>query len=371
MLRAELQHNDLKHAWDRVSGIPHRSSPNDAFTLVLLTGYAGGVSITAQNGHVYGVSRCPGIVEQGLEPFIVQAEQMSRLVANADGLVTFRRNGIQMDVSCPGWRVTLPSVSGQFFRPELHEACDKYATRAEQLLFGLESALAATGKSHKSFSVELATLDFRKPNEPVAFGLDGTNASIYRLPVIEENTVGGIAKLPQQGIKQLLSFFRHEEGLVRLTHDVNWLVAYNNECALYARMAEGKLPDWSKIVDSNPHGELMRVTRQELSTAIRAATVAVDPNSPDEGTITVRCDVGTMTLTAQSSQYGSSEATVPYTGGNPSPVQFMVQANRFAKAVSRFADPEIEMGPAEHQGGIIFKAGDLTWILGTVVRGED
>ena len=370
MDRVEIQADELKRCWSRISSIPEPRSPNDNFALVLLKGIDGAISLTAQNGYVYGVSRASASVDAGPDDtFNIQAVQMAKVIENAEGLVTFKRQGERMRVSCGRWQVFMPSVLGQFMRPEQHDSADKFVTRIEPLVFGLDAACMAIGKGHKQFAVELTVIDMSNSDNPVVFAMDGTNACVAPLPVVEKTEGGSSIKLPRKCVTTLLSFFRHEEGLVRIKYDMNWAGVYNNECALFVIQGEGLIPNWAKIFEINACTDPMQVNRQELSNAVKVASMASDTNSSDECCIHAAIGKGEIVLSAASSQFGSSEVSVPCETGEHD-YQFRLHQHRFALALARFTDPMLTFGMSDNNCAVVFKSDALTWFCAVVTEGE-
>ena len=367
----ETSADNIKAAWARLSHIPNAKPVIDSHSLAMIAKSSTGFSLSAQNQHVYGGSLCVANcdIPEGWK-FFVNAAQMNKIVRNAEGVITMKQNSNELVVASRGWIMRLPSIVAEFNRPVLHDGKSTFATKVAQLSAGLEAGKAATGKADKVFAVDIVTLDMTNKERPVVFAIDGTNSSVHDLPIIEEPHNGGVAKLPLPSVSHAISFTRYEDGIVRIMHDMNNAVIYNDACFLYMRLAEGNVPPWGRIIAANACSRIATVETRELSNAVMVVSSVIDPESPEAAGIRVIMDHGTIVLSARSSQFGSSEATVPYEGGPEGPVEFKLGAGRFAKALARFSEPMIQFGLNDNNAGATFQSGPLMWVLAVIAEGE-
>jgi len=356
--------DSLKACWKRVSGIPRSKSPSDLNQLVRISAKDQTMTLAAQNHLVTGVSKCRADVDTPHDGIFVPAARFANIPANATNMVGLSK-GKQNEllVESTGWKLKMPSASHASQMPALSDSATSFVTSVETLLRGLSAARQACGDSHKSFAVEMVVLDFGA--DPHIYGADGVHFSSVPLKAVEEREPSGHVLVPSEGGAYIVSFFSGEEGLVRIKYDSNVMVIWNNDCALYVRLGEGKVFNFARVMEMNKPSVMVEVATSSFSETVKKVMATVDSESPDHAGVDVAVKDGELTLSSVS-QYGESTAQCSVQSEEPVEFACRLGAARLQKAVQQCSGPLTRFGISDSKQAVSFACEDLTWMLAVI-----
>jgi hypothetical protein len=170
-----------------------------------------------------------------------------------------------------------------------------------------------------------------------------------------------------EAVQYIVAMFRAEEGIVRMKCDNNLMVIYNNDCALYVRLSEGKALNGSKIIKQMQCSKPVRVTTASLTEVVNKVAVAVDPESTDHSAVDIETTIEGEFRVFAESQYGRSTAAISYTTDHGDDlIECRVRHSRLLKAVKQFGPGILNVGLSDNGVACVFTQGNVTWLLAVI-----
>lgn len=315
-LKVTVQPDAIKGAMSRIATVPDGKSPLDTHHNISLV-----AADKRQDVRVFasGPTFCASVVIAGAEReghghITLPADQFKSLVGNLSHVAQFKlSDDDKTSMSSPGWNCKLPTIITSLSTPKMAAPFYELSLRIEALTKAVDAAIAISERgAWRGIETDVVVLHFRNHAKPFVFSSDSKQFIIIDLPVTSEEAVEGLVlKVPEKAAKSMLSFFRGQEGLVRVRYTENVVSMWDadgNICFINL-MAGACLPveNVRKNVTALP-ATRVTVPKVALVQAVRRAALAIKSDMSMSVCLTAKDS--TLTAECESDSSGESLAEI-------------------------------------------------------------
>lgn len=284
--------NVLKHVC-RVS----IKSAGDYTGQVLLDVTPSCVGISAQNGkqQISMSLKRSTLTVEATGAICVNSAKLEQVISSLpkDKVVTFNLNDEKLQITCGRSRFNLATLPAQNF-PAI-EFCDENALGALSLSGGvLSTAMRQVGfcaaRNDVRFFLNGLLFDY-SPNTLTLAATDGHRLGVTEVQV--DSSVTGQFILPSDCIEDVATFAG--AGQIEVAFNKQMVRFTNETGVLYSRLVDGKFPQYKNHVTNAALGQVVRVGRSDIASAVARVTLLSDSKNP-----AVRLSVKPDTIAIQS-----------------------------------------------------------------------
>lgn len=315
-LKITVQPDALKDAVVRIATVPDGKSPLDTHHNVSLVAAdkRTDVRVFASGPTFCASAVIAGAEREGHGHITLPADQFKSLVGNLSHIAQFKlSDDDKTSMNSPGWNCKLPTIVTSLATPKMATPFRELSLRIEALTKAVDAAIAISERgAWRGIETDVVVLHFKDHTKPFVFASDSKQFIMVSLPVTSEEAAEGLVlKVPEKAAKSMLSFFRGQEGLVRIRYTENVVSMWDadgNICFINL-MAGASLPveKVRKNLDAIP---VTRVTVPKVSLvqAVRRAALAIKNDMSMSVLLTAKD--GSLTAECESDSSGESLAEI-------------------------------------------------------------
>lgn len=330
--------------------VPSRS-PLEIATCVLLRAEGNSLRLTGTDLEMTIRCRVPALEVTREGEAVVPARQLSEIVRRVpEGNVGIGEAGRSIILTYQGGEMRLSGFAPEDFpSPLFGDEIGEGFTLDGRLRTALRSVLYAAGKDE--LRPVFTGVQFEIQNGLLT--LAATDA--HRLAVFETATDTGVScsgVVPAKALREVERLLgQAEDEQVRINFSSSQAVFTVGEAMLYARLIEGRFPDWRQAIPQNSPRTLIRGDSSTIVSAVERAQVLVYGDIPS---VILRVS-NTSLLVLSQSDLGEFRETVPVESEGEG-VEVAFNANYLVEALRVAAGGPVEIGLNGSTGPAVVKA---------------